>query len=120
MTIKKTVLKTSKKIYKYLTSSLIFKYKMTADDMDIDLSVFYYFNELAKYCKFILFFFFPLKMYIGILWGFHGGSLVTNPSIMQETRVPALGWEDPLEKEMVTHSSNLAWEIPWTEEPGGL
>ena len=40
MIIKKTVLKTSKKIYKYLTSSLIFKYKMTADDMDIDLSVF--------------------------------------------------------------------------------
>ena len=31
-----------------------------------------------------------------------------------------VGWEDPLEKEMVTHSSILAWEIPWTEEPGGL
>ena len=31
-----------------------------------------------------------------------------------------LGWEDPLEKEMATHSSILAWEIPWTEEPGGL
>ena len=51
---------------------------------------------------------------------FPGGSLVKNPSIMQETRVPSLGWEDPLEKEMVAHSSNLAWEIPWTEEPGGL
>ena len=35
-------------------------------------------------------------------------------------RVRALGWEDPLEKEMATHSSNLAWKIPWTEEPGGL
>ena len=34
---------------------------------------------------------------------------------MQETRVLTLGWEDPLEKEMVTHSSILAWEIPWTE-----
>ena len=34
--------------------------------------------------------------------------------------VQALGWEDPLEKEMVTHSSTLAWEVPWTEEPGGL
>ena len=39
---------------------------------------------------------------------------------MQETRVPTLGWEDPLEKEMATHSSILAWRIPWTEEPGGL
>ena len=37
---------------------------------------------------------------------------------MQETWVPSLGWEDPLEKEMTTHSSILAWEIPWTEEPG--
>ena len=39
---------------------------------------------------------------------------------MQETRVRSLGLEDPLEKEMATHSSILAWEIPWTEEPGGL
>ena len=39
---------------------------------------------------------------------------------MQETQVQPLGWEDPLEKEMVAHSSILAWEIPWTEEPGGL
>ena len=38
----------------------------------------------------------------------------------QETQVPSLGREDPLEKEMATHSSILAWEIPWTEEPGGL
>ena len=39
---------------------------------------------------------------------------------MQETWVQLLGWEDPLEKEMETHSSILAWKIPWTEEPGGL
>ena len=39
---------------------------------------------------------------------------------MQETQVPSLGQEDPLEKEMTIHSSILAWEIPWTEEPGGL
>ena len=39
---------------------------------------------------------------------------------MQDTRVQSLGWEDPLEKEMATHSSILAWRIPWTEEPGGL
>ena len=39
---------------------------------------------------------------------------------MQETRVWSLSWEGPLEKEMTTHSSTLAWEIPQTEEPGGL
>ena len=39
---------------------------------------------------------------------------------MQETRVQFLGWEDPLEKEMATHSSILAWRIPWTEEPDRL
>ena len=39
---------------------------------------------------------------------------------MQESRVQSLGWEDPLEKEMATHSSTLAWKIPWTEEPGRL
>ena len=39
---------------------------------------------------------------------------------MQETRVQSLGWEDILEKGMATHSSILAWRIPWTEEPGGL
>ena len=39
---------------------------------------------------------------------------------VQETQVQSLGWEDPLEKEMATHSSTLAWKIPWTEEPGEL
>ena len=39
---------------------------------------------------------------------------------MQETGVPSLCWEAPLEKEMATHSSTLAWKMPWTEEPGGL
>ena len=39
---------------------------------------------------------------------------------MQETQVPSLGWEDTLEEEMATHSSILAWKIPWTEKPGGL
>ena len=39
---------------------------------------------------------------------------------MRETWVQSLGWEDPLEKEMATHSSILAWRIPWTEELGGL
>ena len=39
---------------------------------------------------------------------------------MQETWVRCLGWEDPMEVEMATHSNILAWKIPWTEEPGGL
>ena len=39
---------------------------------------------------------------------------------MRETWVQSLGWKDPLEKEMATHSSTLAWKIPWTEEPGRL
>ena len=46
--------------------------------------------------------------------------LVKNPPTMRETWVPSLGWKDPLEKEMATHSSILAWRIPWTEDPGGL
>ena len=46
--------------------------------------------------------------------------MVKNPPAMQETRVRSLSQEDPLEKEMATHSSILAWEIPRTEEPGGL
>ena len=41
-------------------------------------------------------------------------------STMRETWVQSLGWEDPLEKEMATHSSTIAWKIPWTEEPGRL
>ena len=52
--------------------------------------------------------------------GFPGGTVVKNPPARQETRVPSLGQEDPLEKGRATHSSILAWRIPWTEEPGGL
>ena len=46
--------------------------------------------------------------------------MVKNPPAMQETLVQPLGWEDCLEKETPTHSSILAWTIPWTEEPGRL
>ena len=53
-----------------------------------------------------------------------GASLVTQmikslPAV-QETRIRPLGWDDPLEKEMATHSSILAWKIPWMKEPGRL
>ena len=46
--------------------------------------------------------------------------MVKNLPVMQETQVRSLGWEDPLEKGMATHSGILAWRIPWTGEPGGL
>ena len=46
--------------------------------------------------------------------------MVRNPPAKQETWVQSLDWEDPLEEEMATYSSTLAWEIPWTEEPGML
>ena len=46
--------------------------------------------------------------------------MVKDLPAMQETQVRSLDWEDPLEKEMATHSSTLAWKIPWTEEPGKL
>ena len=52
--------------------------------------------------------------------GFPGGSVVKSLSAVQETWLQSLGRDDPLEKGMATHSSILAWEIPWTEEPGGL
>ena len=46
--------------------------------------------------------------------------MIKNLPAVQETQVQSLGWEDTLEKEVATHSSILAWRIPWTEEPGGL
>ena len=52
--------------------------------------------------------------------GFPGISVVKSQAAMQKMRVQYLGWEDPLEKEMATRSTILAWEIPWTQEPGGL
>ena len=58
-----------------------------------------------------------------LLCGFLGGSVVKNLPAMQEPQeiqVQSLGWENPLEKDMATHSSILAWRIPRTEEPGRL
>ena len=63
-------------------------------------------------------FFFSLSLMQ--LKGFPGGSVVKNLPAEQETQVLFLGWQDPQEKEMATHSSILAWEIPWTEEAGRL
>ena len=56
----------------------------------------------------------------GPMCGFPGGSAVKNTPAMWETWIRSLSWEDPLQEGMATHSSILAWRIPWTEEPGGL
>ena len=54
-------------------------------------------------------------------WASLVAQIVRNPAAMQETWVRSLGWEDPLEEgRATTHSSILAWRIPWTKEPGGL
>ena len=66
----------------------------------------------------------PWKLLISAFSSFTSISLISqlvkNPSAVQETHVRFLGREDPLEKEMATRSSILAWKIPWTEVPGGL
>ena len=73
-----------------------------------------------------LFFFFNdfRLLFIKVLILMVGASLVAqsvkNLPAVQESRVQSLGWEDPPEKGMATHSSILAWRVPWTEEPGGL
>ena len=53
-------------------------------------------------------------------WATLLAQLVENSPAVRETWVQSLGWEDPLQKGKATHSSVLAWRIPWTEEPGGL
>ena len=58
--------------------------------------------------------------HISSLGGFPGGSTVKNPPAVQETWVQSLGREDPLEEGMATHSSTLAYRIPWIEEAGSL
>ena len=59
-------------------------------------------------------------VYTPLLWASLVAQSVKNLPAMQDSQVQSLGREDPLEEEMATHSSILAWRIPWTEEPGGL
>ena len=58
--------------------------------------------------------------FLNLIWASLVAQLVKNLPAMQEMRVQSLFWEDPLEKEMATHSSTFAWKISWTEEPGEL
>ena len=59
-------------------------------------------------------------MSASVIWASLVAQRLKRLPAMQETQVRSLGREDPLEKEMATHSSTLAWRIPWTEEPGRL
>ena len=63
---------------------------------------------------------YPLKIIILYYWASLVAQTVKCMPTMRETWVRSLGREDPLEKEMATHSSTLAWKIPWAEEPGRL
>ena len=89
-----------------MTSLLISFNKQLLSIFSVENSLFYIYNILNLFTK------------------YQGASLVAqsvkNLPAMQETQVQFLGQEDPLEKEMATHSSILAWRIPWTEEPGRL
>ena len=62
----------------------------------------------------------PIRYYYLLTGASLVAQLVKNLPAVQETQVQSLGWEDPLEKEMATHSSILSWKISWTEEPGVL
>ena len=76
-------------------------------------------NERKKVFNFLSSRVFCISDYLHIKWVSLVVQMVKNP-VIQEIRVWPLGWEDALEEEMATHSSILAWRIPWTEEPGGL
>ena len=67
------------------------------------------FKSTIQYCEFC-----------AVQWASLVAQMVKNQPAIQETWVQSLGWENPLEKRMATHSSIFAWRIPWTEEPGGL
>ena len=58
--------------------------------------------------------------HVSLSWALLVAQMVKNLPTMQQSWVQSLGWEDTLEEEMATHSSILAWRIPWSEEPGGL
>ena len=64
--------------------------------------------------------YFPEFAQIHIHWGASLAQMVKNLPVMQQTQVQSMGWEDPLERGMATHSSTLSWRIAWREEPGKL
>ena len=94
-------------------AAIILLYQPEGGIGNSEVSVLYY----LSLCHLPLFFFFvfPITFEVSLV-----AQMVKHLPAMWRTRVPALGQEDPLEKKMATHSSILAWKIPWTKEPGGL
>ena len=85
------------------------------------------FYHSVSYLITLLRIFFAVQKFFSLKTTFRGAYMFLQASLLaqmvkklQETQVWSLGWEDPLEKRMATHSSILAWKIPWTEKPGGL
>ena len=76
--------------------------------------------QLHEVLILLLSFFSHFSILAALSLGFPGGSVVKNLPAKQGAQIWSLCWENPLEKEMATHSSILTWRIPWTEEPGGL
>ena len=79
--------------------------------------------KMPKICSFLWLSSLPLYIYLPHLYPLESSLVahaVKNPPAVWETRAQSLGWEDPLEKEMATHSSILAWKIPQTEELGRI
>ena len=68
----------------------------------------------------VIFYIYQVDYVLGLIWASLMAYTVKNPPVVQETQVRSLGWEDLLEEGTATHSSILAWRIPWTEEPGEL
>ena len=89
------------------------QYLLGTLNVDSQLLVALAFSGIADLAK-------PTPLGRGHLWASLMAQQVKNPPAMQETWVQCLSQEDPLEEELTTHSSILAWRIPWTEEPGGL
>ena len=98
----------------WFTFSFLFIYFLFKYGWLILLYQFLLYSEVTQLCTYIHSFLVHFRLF--------GTSLVaqTVKSTMRETWIRALGWEDPLEKEMAIHSSTIAWKIPWTEEPGRL
>ena len=98
---------------------------LTCSHRDIQLRTHTHTLASTSLVKFLHLFFWPENtnqklLMVDIFMGFTRSSAVKNPPAMQETQVWTLGWKDPLQKEITTYSSIFVWEIPWTEEPGGL
>ena len=81
---------------------------------------FYWYRKCGIFLYLFIHWYFYLTSNILHIWGFPDASTVKNLHEMQETQVRSLSWDDPMAEELATHSSILAWNIPWTEKPGEI